>query len=137
MGAAFWGYVKDQPDADIEFVGGANRTIHDIGYLAVETTRGINYVFVPIFPAQTKFPCETTVQIPNAKDTLVLRLAENRGKSRYVRDNPDVAQIGFVRIDARGISQPLIDARFAINENRVLEISANGQTQQIIEIGNE
>ncbi|HWP44357.1 MAG TPA: Hsp70 family protein, partial [Blastocatellia bacterium] len=137
MGAAFWGYVKDQPDAHIEFVGDANQTIHDIGYLAVETSRGINYVFVPVFPARTRFPCETTVQIPNVKDSLVLRLAENRGKNRYVKDNPEVAQIGIVRIDARGIPLPFIDVRFAIDENRVLEISANGQTQHIIEIGNE
>ncbi|HEY7544403.1 MAG TPA: Hsp70 family protein, partial [Blastocatellia bacterium] len=32
MGAAYWGYLKDQPSTNIEFTGMSNRLIHDIGY---------------------------------------------------------------------------------------------------------
>jgi molecular chaperone DnaK len=132
LGAAFWGYIKDQPNANIEFVGVANSTIHDIGYIDTPVSSGmLRQVFVPVFPAQTEFPCEQLVEFPRTKDWLNLQLAENRGKNLIVEGTSEIKKIGKVRIDARGVTEPYLAVRFAIDENRVLEITANGQTQTI------
>jgi molecular chaperone DnaK len=132
LGAAFWGYIKDQPNANIEFVGGANRTIHDIGYIDTPVSSGnLRQVFVPVFPAQTEFPCEKVIEFSRAKEWLNLQLAENRGKNLVVEGTTEIKKIGKVRIDVRGVSEPTLAVRFAIDENRVLEITANGQTQTI------
>lgn len=132
LGAAFWGYIKDQPNANIEFIGGANRTIHDIGYVDTPVSSGmLRQVFVPVFPAQTEFPCEKLVELPRNREWINLQLAENRGKKLLLEGNPEIKKIGKVRIDARGLTGPTLAVRFAINENRVLEITANEQTQTI------
>lgn len=132
LGAAFWGYIKDQPNANIEFVGGANRTIHDIGYIDTPVSSGsLRQVFVPVFPSQTEFPCEQVIEFPRAKDWVNLQLAENRGKNVSVEGNPEIKKIGKVRIDARVTTDSHHAVRFAIDENRALEITANGQTQTI------
>lgn len=133
LGAAFWGHIKDRPSADFEFEGVANRTVHDIGYLDLVN---IKEVFRDVFPAQTEFPCEKTIELRRAGDWIDLRLAENRGKEESVADNPEIALIGRVRIDVRGIKAERVPVRFAIDENRVVEITANGQTQRI-EFGEE
>jgi molecular chaperone DnaK len=132
LGAAFWGYIKDQPNANIEFVGVANSTIHDIGYIDTPVSSGsLRQVFVPVFPAQTEFPCEKVIEFPRTKDWLNLPLAENRGKNLIVEGTSEIKKIGKVRIDARGVTAPHLAVRFAIDENRVLEITANGLTQTI------
>jgi molecular chaperone DnaK (HSP70) len=133
LGAAFWGYIKDQPNANIEFVGGANRTIHDIGYIDTPVSSGLlRQVFVPVFPSQTEFPCEKVIEFAHTKDWVNLQLAENRGKNLIVEGNPEIKKIGKVRIDARGgSSDSHLAVRFAIDENRVLEITTHGQTQTI------
>ena len=133
LGAAYWGHIKDRPNAHIEFVSGADRLPHDIGYLDVLIDKGVQETFVPVFAAQTLFPCETVIYLPNGKDQIDLRLAENRGKKRSIEGNPEVATIGRARIDARGAADQMIAVHFAINENRVLEITANGQTLTIAE----
>jgi len=132
LGAAFWGYIKDQPNANIEFVGGANRTIHDLGYIDTPVSSGsLRQVFVPVFAAQTEFPCEKVIEFPRAKELLNLQLAENRGKSLIVEGTTEIKKIGKVRIDVRGVTAPTLAVRFAIDENHVLEITANGHTQTI------
>lgn len=132
LGAAFWGYIKDQPHADFEFVGGTNRIVHDIGYTDVLAGTGsLHPLFVPVFPAQTEFPCEKELELPLKKEWITLQLAENRGKNRFVEGNPEIKKVGRVRIDARGAVGPTIPIKFALDENRMLEVNANGQTQQI------
>lgn len=132
LGAAWWGYIKNRPNANIEFVGEANRTIHDIGYLDM---KGMREIFVPVFPAQTEFPIETTVEIPAGKELIELHLAESRamntnGKAHY-------ETIGIVRIDARGFSDPRIPVVFALDENRMVQVMVNGSVQPILELAEE
>ncbi|HEV2706439.1 MAG TPA: Hsp70 family protein [Pyrinomonadaceae bacterium] len=127
LGAAFWGYIKDLPNANFEFVGVANRLMHDIGYLDIE---GLQEVFRPVFPAQTEYPCERVVEMRRG-DFINLRLAENRGKRTQVRDNPEISKIGKVRIDTRGLTEARLPITFRIDENQILEISANGHSQDI------
>ncbi|MGA9994553.1 MAG: Hsp70 family protein [Pyrinomonadaceae bacterium] len=130
LGAAFWGQIKDQPRANFEFVGGANRLIHDIGYVDFLTGM-LRQIFVPVFPAQTEFPCERVIELPLSKEVITLQLAENRGKGQFIDGNPEIKKIGRVRIDVRDASGPSIPIKFAMDENRVLKITANGQTQDI------
>jgi molecular chaperone DnaK (HSP70) len=127
LGAALWGFIKDKPSANIEFVGEVNRLTHDIGYFDI---KAMQHVFVPVFPAQTEFPCAKTVDLPNNGEWLDLKLAENRTTSLNVNGN--CALIGGVRIDASEARGKPISVRFAMDENRMLEISANGFTQQIV-----
>jgi len=129
LGAAFWGQIKDQPNSNFEFVGGANRLIHDIGYL--DLLKGtVRQVFVTVFAAQTEFPCETVINLPLTKDRIVLQLAENRGKKQTVEGNSEIRRTGRVMVDAQEAG-PTIAIKFAIDENRVLQITANGQSQDI------
>ncbi|HEX8853035.1 MAG TPA: Hsp70 family protein, partial [Pyrinomonadaceae bacterium] len=128
LGAAFWGYIKDLPNANFEFVGVANRLMHDIGYLDIE---GMSKVFRPVFAAQTEYPCERVVEFRRGGDFINLRLYENRGKRTQVNDNPEISEIGKVRIDMRGVSDARIPVTFRIDENQILEISANGHSQDI------
>lgn len=132
MGAAYWGYLKDQPSANIEFTGMSNRLVHDIGYV---DARGVQSVFVSLFEARTEFPCEKTEMIPRNKEWINLRLAENRGADSWVNGN--LEEIGIARIDARRLTGDRIEVRFAINENRVLEVSVNGRAQKIIGMDEE
>jgi molecular chaperone DnaK len=129
LGAAFWGYIKDLPNANFEFVGVANRLMHDIGYLDIE---GMNKVFRPVFAAQTEYPCERVVDFRRGGDFITLRLYENRGKRSHINDNPEMSEIGKVRIDTRGLTEPSLPVTFRINENQILEISANGHSQDIV-----
>ena len=130
LGAAFWGQIKDQPNSNFEFIGGANRLIHDVGYL--DLLKGtVRQVFVTVFAAQTEFPCETVINLPLTKDRIVLQLAENRGKKRMVEGNSEIRRTGRVMIDAQGVAEPTLEIKFAIDENRVLQITANGESQNI------
>jgi molecular chaperone DnaK len=137
LGAAYWGHIKDRPNAHIEFVSGADRLPHDIGYLDVVIDKGVKETFVPVFAAQTLFPCETMILLPNGKEYIDLRLAENRGKKMITEGNQEVATIGRARIDSRGVRDEVIEVHFAINENRVLEITANGQTLTITDMAED
>ncbi len=128
LGAAFWGYIKDHPNANFEFIGVANRLVHDIGYLDIE---GMTEVYRPVFTAQTQYPCERVMEMRRGGDFINLRLYENRGKKTFVRDNHEISKIGTVRIDTRGLSAPTITVTFRINENQLLEISANDHSQVI------
>lgn len=130
LGAAFWGQIKDQPHSNFEFVGGANRLIHDVGYIDFLTGM-LRQVFVTVFPAQTEFPCEKVIELPLTKDTITLQLVENRGSKQVIDGNPEIRRTGRVRIDARGVEGPTLHVTFHIDENRVLQITANGQTQNI------
>jgi molecular chaperone DnaK (HSP70) len=126
LGAALWGFIKDKPSANIELVGEVNRLTHDIGYFDIKKMR---HVFVSVFPAQTEFPCQRTIELPNNGEWVDLKLAENRTTSLNVNGN--CAFIGGVRVDTRQMQEKMISVRFAIDENRMLEISANGFTQKI------
>lgn len=132
LGAALWGYIKDKPSANIELVGEVNRLTHDIGYFDI---KAMQHVFVPVFPAQTEFPCERTIELPNNGEWVDLKLAENRTTSLNVNGN--CALIGGVRLDAREVEGKMISVRFAMDENRMLEISANGFTQKITGMAEE
>jgi hypothetical protein len=127
LGAALWGYIKDKPGANIDFIGGANLTIHDIGYLAI---KGMKQVFVPVFAARTEFPAEKIIEIPGRKDWIDLRLAESRTKSAAEESSYEV--IGGVRIDTREIAEQVVPVTFALDENRMLHISVNGIPQTIL-----
>jgi molecular chaperone DnaK len=132
MGAAFWGYIKDKPGADIEFIGATNRTIHDIGYISLKR---LQQTFTPVFAAQTEFPCTRVVEFSISGQTIDLTLAENHGKETTVNGNAKL--IGVVRINTREAGGEPIPVNFAINENRILEITVHGQTQQILDLGEE
>jgi len=130
LGAAFWGQIKDQPNSNFEFVGGANRLIHDVGY--IDLMKGtVRQIITTVFPAQTEFPCETVIEIPLRKDRITLQLAENRGKKQVVDGNTEIRRTGRVIIDAAGAEGASLKIKFAIDENRVLQITANGETQNI------
>lgn len=131
LGAAYWGYIKDRPSANIEFIGVTDRLIHEIGYIDV---KGLKEVFNVVFPAYTDIPRRKTVEIAR-KDEIVLRLAENRGKSRGDADR--AVEIGVVRINARRLSGSSLQVEFCVDENRVLEITAGGQTHRIVEIAED
>ncbi len=137
LGAAYWGHIKDRPKAHIEFVSGADRLPHDIGYLDVVIDKGVKETFVPIFRAQTLFPCETVIHLPNGKKYIDLRLAENRGKKMITEGTHEVATIGRARLDSREVMDEMIAVHFAINENRVLEITANGRTLTITDMAED
>ncbi len=128
LGAAYWGYIKGRPHADVEFIGVTDQMIHDLGYLDV---RGVKEIFVPVFPAYTEIPCGKTVEFPR-RDEIVLRLAENRGRARVEADK--TVEIGVVRIDGRAAGST-VPVTFHIDENRVLEITANGTARHILEVG--
>jgi molecular chaperone DnaK len=130
LGAAFWGQIKDQPHSNFEFVGGANRLLHDIGYIDFNTVL-LKQVFATVFPSQTEFPCETTIEFPVNKETITLRLAENRGSKDTIEHNLEIKRTGRARIDTAGAEGPTLAVKFAIDENRVLQITANGETQNI------
>jgi molecular chaperone DnaK len=130
LGAAFWGQIKDQPHSNFEFVGGANQLLHDIGFIDF-STGALRQMFVTVFPAQTEFPCEKTIELPLTKDRITLQLAENRGTKSVIDGNTEIRRIGRVVIDAQGADGQTIEVIFRIDENRVLEITANGQTQNI------
>jgi molecular chaperone DnaK (HSP70) len=134
LGAAFWGAIKDKPGANIEFIGSANQLPHDVGYISV---RFIKRVFVSIFPAQTKFPCEAVIELPNSGDWLELELAENRGKNKQADDNPEVSGIGRVRMNISKLETQSVALHFAVNENRVLEVSVNGEKQRILDMADD
>lgn len=127
LGAAFWGYIKDNPGANFEFVGVGNQLIHDLGFIALES---LHEVFRPVFTARTEYPCERVINFPR-RDFINIRLAENRGKNARVRDNAEISRIGNVRIDARGAGGDEIPVVFRINDNQILEIIANEQRQAI------
>ncbi len=130
LGAAFWGQIKDQPNSNFEFIGGANRLIHDVGYL--DLMKGtVKQVFVTVFAAHTEFPCETVINLPLTKDRIELRLAENRGKRRMVEGNSEIRRTGRVVIDVQEATEPTLAIKFAIDENRVLQITANGEPQNV------
>ncbi len=130
LGAAFWGQIKDQPHSNFEFVGGANQLLHDVGFIDF-STGALRQMFVTVFPAQTEFPCEKTIELPLTKDRITMQLAENRGTKSVIDGNTEIRRIGRVVIDAQGADGQTIEVTFRIDENRVLEITANGQTQNI------
>jgi molecular chaperone DnaK (HSP70) len=130
LGAAFWGQIKDQPHSNFEFVGGANQLLHDVGFIDF-STGALRQMFVTVFPAQTEFPCEKTIELPLTKDWITMQLAENRGTKSVIDGNTEIRRIGRVVIDAQGADGQTIEVTFRIDENRVLEITANGQTQNI------
>jgi len=134
LGAAYWGYFLDNPTQPFEFVGGANRLFHDIGYITVPMGK-LHWEFVPVFPAQKNFPCEETITIPRTKDKITLRLAENRGTNNLVDNNPDIVRKDIVSIDIHDETEPLIPVKFSIDENRLLVVSVNGKVLSV-EIGN-
>jgi molecular chaperone DnaK len=127
MGAAFWGYIKDKPGANIEFIGATNRTLHDIGYIGMKR---MQQVFTSVFAAQTEFPCEKVIEFSTYGQTIDLTLAENHGKEVTVNGNSRL--IGSVRISTQEAQGAAIPVHFAINENRMLEITVNGQILQIM-----
>ena len=131
LGAAYWGYIKDRPNATVELIGGPDQLIHDIGYLDV---RGLKEFFIVVFPAYTQIPRSETIEFPK-KDEIVLRLAENRGRARAGTDK--TVEIGVVRIDGRHADGCTIPVGFRLDENRVLEITANGRGHRILEVGAE
>ncbi len=130
LGAAFWGLIKDQPRSNFEFVGGANQLIHDIGYIDFSPST-MRQVFLTVFAAQTEFPCEKVIELPLTKEIISLQLVENRGNKKVIDGNPEIKRTGRVRIDARGAKGDAIDVTFSIDENRVLQITANGETQNV------
>jgi molecular chaperone DnaK len=130
LGAAFWGQIKDQPRSNFEFVGGANQLIHDVGYIDFSPST-MRQVFVTIFSAQTEFPCEKLIELPRTKEMITVQLVENRGNKSVIDGNPEIKRTGRVRIDARGVEGATIEVGFAIDENRVLQMTANGKTQNI------
>jgi molecular chaperone DnaK len=130
LGAAFWGQIKDQPGSNFEFVGGANNLIHDIGYVGFSTSK-MRQEFVTVFPAQTEFPCEVVIDFPVNKEMITLRLAENRGSKEMVEGNLEIRRTGRVRIDTTSVKTPSLGVKFAIDQNRVLQITANGETQDV------
>lgn len=134
LGAAFWGYIKDHPTANFEFIGSGNRLLHDLGYIDIKVgLRGFSEIFVPVFPAQTEFPCEKTIELPCTNEWLNLRLAENRGNGARVHGNHGISYTGTARIDMRGVTTQRVSVHFIINENRILEITANNR-KQVIEL---
>jgi len=132
LGAAYWGYTLENSDIPFEFIGGANRLLHDIGYIVSGLGK---QKFVTVFPAQTTFPCETTINRARVNDTrITLRLAENRGTNPVVDNNPEVIRTGIVNIDVSKETESSIPVKFSIDERRMLVVSVNEQTQTI-EIG--
>jgi hypothetical protein len=73
--------------------------------------------------------------ITRNKEWINIRLAENRGTDPA--SNGNLEETGLARIDARGMTEDRIEVRFAINENRVLEIAVNGCIQKIISADEE
>lgn len=130
LGAAFWGQIKDQPHSNFEFVGGANRLLHDLGFIDF-STNAMRQMFVTVFPAQTDFPCEKAIELPLTKERITVQLAENRGTKSIVDGNTEIRRIGRVMIDAQGAGGQTIEVTFRIDENRVLGITAGGETQTI------
>jgi molecular chaperone DnaK (HSP70) len=126
LGAAYWGFIKDRPGANIEFSGVGNQLTHDIGYLDVKSMKK---VFVPIFAARSEFPCEKTVELPG-RELIDLRLAENLGMSLNGKGNYHA--IGSCRISSGRDGGECVAVHFAINENRMLEITAHDRRQEII-----
>lgn len=127
LGAAFWGYIKDHPDSNFEFVGVGNQLIHDLGYITLD---GMQEVFRSVFAARTEYPSERVLTFPR-KDFINIRLAENRGKNPRIRDNAEISRIGAVRIDTRGLNGDEVPVVFRINDNQILEIIANNHRQAI------
>lgn len=134
MGAAIWGHFRELADADFQFIGPANRSIHAIGYNSGSNIiGGLRGRFEPVFPAQTEFPCEKILEFPR-KDVIKLDLYENRGKNTDIAGNPDINPIGTVKINTQGLTEPRVPVRFILNENRLLEIIANDR-RQLVELG--
>lgn len=132
LGAAYWGYIKNQPGTHIEFIPATNCTIHDIGYL---DTKMLKIIFNPVFPAQTEFPSTKRVEVPAGKELIELRLAERRGTG--TNGNSHYEEIGLVRIASHASSEPRLAVEFALDENRMLQISVNGCRQQILGLTEE
>jgi hypothetical protein len=86
-------------------------------------------VFRTVFPSKTEFPCEQVVEFSPGGGWLNLTLAENRGIETHLNGSSRI--IGNVRIPASGEK---VAVTFALNENRMLEISVNGQLQPILGI---
>lgn len=132
MGAAFWGRIKEVPSSRFEFIGAANRLIHDIGYMDFDP-QSFREVFVPVFSAQAEFPCEKVIEIERVEDVIKLELYENRGSNRFIRGNPEVSYIKTVLIDAPGTAEERVPVHFALDENGRLEIIVNNQ-RHVVEL---
>lgn len=132
MGAAFWGRIKEFPSAKFEFIGAANRLVHDIGYMDFDPL-SFREVFVPIFDAQAGFPCDRLIELDRSEDVIKLELYENHGKKRLIRGNPDMSFIKSVLIDVSGVAGESVPVHFALDENGRLDITANGH-KQVVEL---
>ncbi len=129
LGAAYWGYTLENADIPFEFIGGANRLLHDIGYIVSGLGK---QKFVTVFPAQMSFPCEATISRPRVNDKrITLRLAENRGTNPVADNNPDIIRRGIVNIDVSKETGQSIPVEFSIDARRILTVSLSGRTQTI------
>jgi molecular chaperone DnaK (HSP70) len=134
LGAAYYGRRKSYPTQSFEIIGGANRVVHDIGYIDLDQ-EGDEEVFISVIRAQTPFPTTGEVKLPCGSGVIDLQVAENRGMSNRVINNPDIRYGNPVRIDARGNAGEDVPVQFSVNDDGLIEISVNGVVQRVIEIG--
>ncbi len=134
LGAACYGRIKSFPTELFEIIGGANRVAHDIGYIDLDPESG-SEVFIPVITAQTPFPADKEVRMRGGGRVVDLQVAENRGISNVVADNPDIVYGDVVRVDARGSAEDETPVVFGVNDDGLLEVRVNGEVQRIINMG--
>jgi molecular chaperone DnaK (HSP70) len=132
LGAAFYARLRTSHMKDFEIVGGANRVVHDIGYISEGLQRA---EFVPVIPAQTPFPTAVEVRLP-ADGDIDLQVAENRGLSNLVGEgNSDIIYGDVFHIHARDGAGEDVPVIFKVNDDGLLGIVVDGKEQPVMQMG--
>lgn len=138
-GAAYYGLIKEAPGSTIQFLDQSRRLPYSYGF---GVGQGAERRFLLILDRGATYPTEQFHELPAseipANGIVNLRIyknrgtvQQNRGTSPRIEGNPDIRLIGQGRIDTLADDEPGCTLRFAVAENRTLEVTADGQPVEI------
>ena len=120
----------------VHFLSGGRRLPHAYG---VEKVVGLlQREFDEIVARGHKYPWVQNYPIPEnmigPSGWLNLKFYQNTGKSKVIRNNPEITLIGQITVNSMADGKPGCDVQFLIDANRTLEVSADGIPVPIVPV---
>jgi len=127
MGAAYWGYIRNKPGSNIEFRTDSNKLPYSYGMKIIDKLRP---VFDPFIQAGDNYPIKKDKYYPQeffgpGKNTF--EILQNESDNNQVQGNQFIRKIGKIAIDPMADGKPGADVEYAVNKNRILQVTVDGK----------
>jgi molecular chaperone DnaK len=127
MGAAYWGYIRNKPGVQIQFIG-QTRLPFSYGIKIIDFQGPI---FDTIIPAGESYPVTKTHHYPQEYfkpnvDT-IFEVLQNNSDNNKIFNNPFIRKLGKIKINPLADNEPGANVVFKINQNRILEVNVDGK----------